>query len=80
MDLLARALQAQSLASLANRLGIPANNLRTAKNRGRLTPAVAGSLAEEMDEDPSVWIIAAALEVERDSACKTRMIRRFFGM
>jgi len=45
--------------------------------RGHISPAIAGALAEELGEDAAEWIVVAALESERDSACKDRMLKRF---
>lgn len=77
MDLLNLALESDNLRGWSRRLGLSEQALRTARSRGRLSPAIAGSLAEELSEDPATWIVIAALETERESACKTRMIQRF---
>ncbi len=77
MDLLNLALERDNLRTWSRRLGLSEQALRTARSRGRLSPAIAGSLAEELNEDPAAWIVIAALETERESACKTRMVRRF---
>jgi hypothetical protein len=77
MALLNLALESDSLRAWSRRLGLSEQALRTARSRGRLSPAIAGSLAEELGEDPGTWIVIAALETERESACKTRMVRRF---
>jgi hypothetical protein len=34
-------------------------------------------LAEDLGEDPSVWMVIAALETERESECRVRMQKRF---
>ena len=65
-----------NLSEWAAKLGLSKRALYTAKDRGHLSPAIAGALAEELQEDPTPWIVVAALESERDSACKTRMIKR----
>jgi hypothetical protein len=77
MDLLNMALQKQHLGAWARRLGLSEEALRTARSRGRLSPMIAGALAEDLEQDPAKWIVIAALETERESACRTRMIQRF---
>lgn len=76
MKLLEKAEQIKDLSAWADTLGLTKRTLYTAKYRGGLSPAIAGALAEEMGEDPKEWIVLAALEGERDSACKTRMVKR----
>jgi hypothetical protein len=77
MDLLDKALEQDNLRAWALRLGLSEEALRTARSRGRLSPVIAGALAEDLHLDPAQWIIIAVLETERDSACKTRMVQRF---
>jgi hypothetical protein len=77
MDLLNMALKTDNLRAWARRLELSEEALRTARSRGRLSPMIAGALAEDLHQDPARWIVIAALETERESACKTRMIRRF---
>src|ERR1700754_4873053 len=57
MDLLNVALESDNLRGWSRRLGLSEQALRTARSRGRLSPAIAGSLAEELSEDPSIWIV-----------------------
>jgi hypothetical protein len=57
-------------------LGLSKQALYNAKERGHLSPAIAGALADVMGQDPKDWIVIAALESERDSACKERMLKR----
>lgn len=77
MDLLDAALQRQNATEWALKLKLSPNALRAAKHRGNLSPALAGALAEELGEPVEKWIVIAALESERESACKSRMVRRF---
>lgn len=77
MELLEAALQKKNSTEWATQLKLSGNALRTAKHRGNLSPAIAGALAEELGEDPQKWIVIAALESERESACKTRMVKKF---
>lgn len=77
MDLLAKAEEIKDLSAWAQTLGLAKRSLYTAKYRGSLSPAVAGALAEEMGEKPEPWMLIAALEGEKDSACKSRMVKKF---
>ena len=77
MELLAKAEEIKDLSAWADTLGLAKRSLYTAKYRGSLSPAVAGALAEEIGEKPEPWMLIAALEGERDSACKTRMVKKF---
>lgn len=76
MNLLTEALRQKSATEWCRDLGLARNALSVAKVRGHLSPAIAGALAEKMGSDPEQWIVIAALESERDSACKTRMLKR----
>lgn len=76
MILLDRALEIHPAPFWTNKLKLSRNALHAAKNRGHLSPAIAGALAEELGEDYQKWMVIAALESERDSACKTRMVRK----
>ena len=77
MNLLQRALKIDdNMAAWTKRLGLSKQALYNAENRQHLSPAIAGALADEIGEDPTPWIVVAALESERDSACKTRMLKR----
>ena len=77
MTLLAEAESKQDLSTWAAKLGLSKRLLYTSKYREHLSPAVAGALAEELGQDPGPWIVVAALESERESKCKTRMLKRF---
>jgi len=76
LNLLDAALQQQPAPFWTEKLKLSRGALHTAKARGHLSPAIAGALAEELGKDPKEWIVLAALESERDSACKTRMVSR----
>ena len=76
MNLLDAALQIQPAPYWTERLSLARTKLHTAKSRGHLSPAIAGALAGELGKDPKEWIVLAALESERDSACKSRMLKR----
>ncbi|MFD2755183.1 hypothetical protein [Comamonas terrae] len=77
MELLQRALDKDSAGGWAKRLNLSRNALNSAKQRGNLSPSIAGALAEELGEDAQKWMVIAALEGERESACKSRMVRKF---
>ena len=78
-DLLKKALSKEEMPYWTKKLGLARQTLHTAKVRGRLSPAIAGALAEELGEDAAAWMVIAALEGERESACKTRMIKKFIA-
>ena len=80
MNLLTDAMKIKGLSDWAADLGLSKRALYTAKDRGHLSPAIAGALAEELGQDSKNWIVVAALESERDSACKTRMLKRVAKM
>ena len=77
MNLLEAALSKHPAAYWHEKLNLSRNALHSAKHRGNLSPALAGALAEELGEPVEKWIVIAALESERESACKTRMVRKF---
>lgn len=79
MNLLEKALKDQPAPYWTQRLNLARTTLATAKVRGHLSPAIAGALADELGEDAQKWMVVAALESERESACKTRMMRKILG-
>ena len=79
MDLLAKALTIEPAPYWTKKLKLSRGAIHTAKTRGNLSPAIAGALAEELGEDAAAWMVIAALEGERESACKTRMIKKFIA-
>lgn len=48
--------------------------INCARNRGRLSPAIAGGLAIELGENAIQWIAIAALEAEPESSNKKRLM------
>lgn len=76
MNLLDTALQVETISNWTRKLGLSRQALYTARDRGHLSPAIAGALADELGHDPKEWMVIAALESERDSACKDRMIKK----
>jgi hypothetical protein len=77
MDLLNLALETDTLMGWTHRLGLSSEALRTSRHRGRLSPVVAGALAEALQQDPAKWIVISALEGAHESACRTRMLKYF---
>ncbi len=77
MKLLEKALENKTYAEWARELNLNRTTLNTAKIRGHLSPAIAGAMAEKLGLDAIKWIAVAALESEKDSACKARMMRKF---
>lgn len=80
MNLLSNAVEIKGLSEWAETLGLSKRALYTAKDRGHLSPAIAGALAEELGQDVKNWIVVAALESERESACKKRMLKRITSL
>lgn len=76
MNLLEQALSMQPAQYWHEKLNLNRNALHNARQRGHISPAIAGALADELGQDPKEWIVVAALESERDSACKDRMLKR----
>ena len=79
MQLLDKALELQPAPYWHKKLNLSRNALHNARLRGHVSPAIAGALAEELGEEAEKWIVIAALESERESACKSRMMRKFLG-
>lgn len=76
MSLLETATNREPIPYWTKRLGLSRQALHAAKLRAHLSPAIAFALAEELGEDAAEWALIAAAESERDSACKTRMLKR----
>lgn len=76
IDLLTKATNREPMPYWSRKLDLARQTLHNSKLRGHLSPAIAFALAEEMGEDPAEWALIAAAESERDSACKTRMLKR----
>lgn len=76
MTLLSAAEKVKDLSAWAEELGLTKRVLYTSKYREHLSPAVAGALAEKLGQNVEKWIVVAALESEKESACKVRMMKR----
>lgn len=80
MNLLDTALTMNPAPFWTEKLKLSRSALHTAKTRGHLSPAIAGALADELGQDVKNWIVIAALESERESACKNRMLKRITSL
>lgn len=76
MNLLDAALTVKPAPAWHEELNLSRNALHTARSRGHLSPAIAGALAEKLGKNIDGWVFIAAMESEKDSACKERMLRR----
>lgn len=77
MELIEKALKVKKAAEWNKQLGLSNAGIDMAKKRGKLSPAIAFALAEEMGEkSPELWALIAAAESERDSECKERMKKK----
>ena len=75
MNLLGSAMKIKGLSDWARDLGLSTRALYTARDRGHLSPAVAGAMAKVLGEPVERWVCIAALESEKDSACKTMLVK-----
>lgn len=78
-NLLKQALQIKTKPEWARTLGLERSALHKADTRGHLSPAMAFAIAEEMGQDAREWALIAAAESEKNSACKTRMMKALSG-
>lgn len=76
MQLLNRALASQKQARWAELLDVSDATLSVAKRRGRLSPTLAGEIAQALGEDPRDWIAIAALEAEPDTEHRRKLMTR----
>lgn len=76
LQLLEKAELVKPIPEWVRELKLSRNALNNARSRGHLSPAIAGSIAEKLGENVDRWIVIAALESEKDSACKTSMLSR----
>lgn len=79
MGLLKKALEKEPVPYWTKRLNLGRTTLNTSKVRGHLSPAIAYALAEELGENAEQWALVAAVESEKDSACRQRMARHVLG-
>ena len=67
MQLLEKALTLKRASHWATELYLSSGTITNARNRGRLSPTLAGNLAMKLGESPVHWIAIAAIEAEPDS-------------
>jgi len=77
MQLLEKALAVKRAAHWATEMDLSSGALTNARNRGRLSPTLAGNLALRLGENPETWIAIAALEAEPESPMKKALMRNF---
>lgn len=75
ISLLSKAEAQQPIPYWSKKLELARQTLHNSKLRGHLSPAIAFALADELGENPMEWAVIAAAESEKDSACKTRMLK-----
>jgi hypothetical protein len=67
LELLEKALTVKRAAHWCDEFNIDLSTISKAKQRGRLSPTLAGNFAMKLGEDPAQWIAIAALEAEPQS-------------
>lgn len=75
IQLLEKAQKIKPIPEWTRELKLSRNTLHTAKLRGHISPAIAGAIAEKLGEPVMEWMAVAALESEKDSACKDQMLK-----
>lgn len=80
MNLLEKALKVQRAAAWARDLNITEGAISVARKRGRLSPTLAGTLAEKLHEDAIQWTAVAAMEAEPESPLKMALAKRLQNM
>ncbi len=75
MVLLERALAVKRAAVWARELNLTDSALTQAKKRGRLSPTLAGTLAEQLHEDALKWTAVAAIEAEPATPLRDTLLR-----
>lgn len=73
-ELIAKAEQTgQALTQIAKTLGMSANALHAAKDRGRLSPGAAAALADYLGEPVARWTLQAVIEEERSAPLRRKL-------
>lgn len=75
LQLLEKALHVKRAAAWARDLNITESAFTNARKRGRLSPTLAGTLAEQLHEDAARWMAVAAIEAEPDSPLKAKLLK-----
>jgi hypothetical protein len=76
LDLLSKALKTHTASDWARTFEISPSAITNARQRGRLSPVMAGNFAIKLGEDATQWIAIAALEAEPESDYKRALLRR----
>ena len=63
----------EPLAHIAKQLGLNPNALAVSKQNGRLSPAVAATLAAHLGENVARWTLAAVAEGTRSAPMRRRL-------
>lgn len=79
IDLLNKALETKKAAAWCRDLNITKGAISKAKDRGRLSPTLAGVLAMEMGADPIFWTAVAAAEAEPPGPLRERLEQSLSG-
>ncbi|MBB6579314.1 putative iron-regulated protein [Comamonas odontotermitis] len=74
LELLDRALKTHKAADWAKRYNITQPTFNNARKRGFLSPMLAGNLAIDLGEDAQEWMAIAAMESERESPLRERLM------
>jgi hypothetical protein len=75
MALLQKALTVKRAAAWARDLNLTEAAFTQAKKRGRLSPTMAGTLAEQLHEDAVKWTAVAAIEAEPDTPLRATLLK-----
>ena len=74
IELLDRALRTHKASDWARRYNITQATFNNARKRGFLSSTLAGNLAIDLGEDAQQWMAIAAIESERESPLRERLI------
>ena len=74
MHLLDKALTIEpNTTELCRKIKTASSAIRVARSKGRLTPVIAGNLADFVGEDVTQWIAIAAIESAPKTPSKSRL-------
>lgn len=76
-ELLDKALLARPAVEWAKLFGVNKSTITRAKQAEKLSPALAGAFAMELNEPVDYWVAVAGLEQERSSGIRERVIKHF---
>lgn len=78
MELLARA-NLGNEAEFCRRYGLARTSIAVARERGKLSPPLAGAIATEIGDDAKTWIAIAAMENVKDSKVKRMFTEKLWA-